>query len=264
MKKGIISEMIVQIYKLPSIFSEVVDEVLYGMSIEIIDEVNEKWCFINTKYNFKGYVKKELIQFSNEIIENWSTLVNINVYSNFANVLNVPSPNGLCLKTLVKGSVLCSVDKRHKNGYVNVMLVNGQKGYIKKNFVNINTSKGISEDIIFTAKQYLGTQYKQGGKTPIGIDSAGLVSMSYLINGSIIDRNIVITEEFCPNVIEMDIMNPGDILCFDKSFGIYIGNGDYVHINSEMDCVAINSLIKGRKNYNQKMRKKFLYVYTVL
>ena len=52
------------------------------------------------------------------------------------------------------------------------------------------------ERIKESALEYMGTQYRWGGKSSQGIDCSGLTFMSYLNSGLLIYRDASIREEF--------------------------------------------------------------------
>ena len=71
---------------------------------------------------------------------------------------------------------------------------------------------------------YLGAQYRWGGKTPLGIDCSGLVSMAYLLSGVIIYRDAAIKPGFALHEISFEQQSRA-ICCFPRPRGDVSGRG---------------------------------------
>ncbi len=143
-----------------------------------------------------------------------------------------------------------------KNGYVSVRLYDGRTGYIKKsclepyaepldeNEISKLDEDAFREKLVQTAKYYLGTQYRWGGKTPLGIDCSGLTSMAYMLNGVYIYRDAKLVPGFAVHEIPYECMEKGDLLYFPGHIAMYIGDGGYIHSTARAgsDGVVVNSL----------------------
>ena len=71
-------------------------------------------------------------------------------------------------------------------------------------------------------RSYLGAQYRWGGKTPLGIDCSGIVSMAYLLNGVTIYRAAAIKSGFALHEISLEAAKPGDLLFFPGHVAMYL------------------------------------------
>ena len=98
------------------------------------------------------------------------------------------------------------------------------------------------------ALQYVGYNYLYGGKDPeTGFDCSGLVYYTYGCFGYQLDRTAAAQAQNGEHV-ELDALEPGDILCFYNGgswighVGIYIGDGEYVHAQNEATGVIISAV----------------------
>lgn len=98
------------------------------------------------------------------------------------------------------------------------------------------------------ALQYVGYNYLYGGKAPeTGFDCSGLVYYTYGCFGYQLDRTAAAQAQNGEHV-ELDALEPGDILCFYNGgswighVGIYIGDGEYVHAQNEATGVIISAV----------------------
>ena len=104
------------------------------------------------------------------------------------------------------------------------------------------------EDIVSLAMQYLGAKYKYGGKDPeTGFDCSGLVYYCYGYYGIALNRTADAQAKNGAHV-ELDSLEPGDILCFYNGgswighVGIYIGGGSYIHAEGSATGVVLSDL----------------------
>jgi hypothetical protein len=231
--------------------STVVDEVLYGSLVTILEEINQDICYIETFYRYRGYVRSTDLLKDVCLVNEWIKIPKNIVNSSYVDILTIPRVQGLCKISLTKGAIIHAVTPANSNGWVLVGLCDGSTGYMKEKFINDyvdcwsrDNEEAFRAAVIKTALSYMGTQYRWGGKTPLGVDCSGLCFMSYLLNGVIIYRDADIVEGFPVHRITRDKMKPGDLLYFPNHMALYIGNDHYVHSTGRngSDGVVINSL----------------------
>ena len=147
--------------------------------------------------------------------------------------------------------------------WVKVSTATGAVGYVHSNYINCTSTKGAptsnygkGEQMMATAKQYLGCPYVWAGNGPSYFDCSGFVNYIYRSYGYSLYR--VAQDIYSYDGVHVDKANlqPGDIVCFGYSpwsithVGMYIGNGQFIHASSGSGCVVITDL---SSNYYTRM-----------
>ena len=232
--RGIFNRMYVNIYGK----SGIVDEGLYGQRFEVIEGcagATGACLKVRTDYGYEGCVKG-----CDVIMDDCAAPYHeaagqgecnlVQVVKAVADIMSEPAAASVRLMSVTRGAIImcCAATEEpdsqallctgEKNGYVCVRLYDGRTGYIKRSYIEeyvkpIGADKlseltevektVLRERLVNTAMSYLGTQYRWGGKTPLGIDCSGLTSMSYMLNGVYIYR---------PPVFRGDFLRPSRVL----------------------------------------------------
>ena len=263
MKYAIVNKAVGVLKSEPKEASESADEVLFGMNVEILKKLNKNWFYIRTHYDYEGYINGENLIFNDELSKKWEKDKNIVVINSFADVLNKPEASGFEIASVTRGANLISCDEISENErFLKVKLPSGEKGWIRKSFTsNLKTDYEIKDEEILrenlskSALSYIGTQYRWGGKSPLGIDCSGLCSMAYMLNGIIIYRDADIKKGFPVKEILFTNIKKGDLIFFPGHVAMYLGDGNYVHSATSNDVVMVNSFNESAGNYNEHLGK---------
>ena len=114
----------------------------------------------------------------------------------------------------------------------------------------INTRNTSPDEIIKTAKQYLGVPHCMGGTTMKCIDCSGLLVAVFGKHGIQLPHNSEEQARFGKIMTRRDELKKGDLVFFIRSYkthyfithsGIYIGNNEFIHTSSTVG-VTITSL----------------------
>lgn len=270
--------------------SAIADEGLYGFPLLVLEESGDFYK-IRTHYSYEAYVLK-----SDVICKKGVTQQRV-VTGRYVDVLNIPKVQGVSLMSLVQGS-LTEVTDEVTNGYRRVVLLDGREGYVPDKYLaekrfatdtfdasgtlgdegqwkawlkeHLNqyyegSEEAFREAVTETAKGYAGTQYRWGGKSPLGIDCSGLTSISYMLNGVLTYRDARVVEGYPVKEIPRDQMKKGDLLYFKGHIAMYLGDGMYIHSTARAGSngVDFNSFCPNDERYRKDLDEGLLKVGTI-
>lgn len=282
MYTGIITVPKATLYESPT-KETVSDELLSGWLVTVEQECG-KFLRIVTDYNYPGWLKRGMIrQVSPDfLMHQKQTSQTTLLCKKTTDILKSPKVQAPVLSTLFMGSrvMLCGGTSE---GWHKIKTASGICGYVpaiallppaclKSYFSNPPLNDflrknewAIRSDVLNYAMSFLGTQYRWGGKTAMGIDCSGLTFMSYYMCGIIIYRDAKIKEGFPVHEIPFSQIKPADLLYFPGHVALYLGNEKYIHCTGNLKsfgCV-INSLCPEDKDYRADLAESLLAVGSV-
>lgn len=217
MSFGICSLSIVPCRKEPASTSEMVTQLLFGETYEVVED-REDWLSIVTSYDrypcwisakqhtplsaagFKDYEGSRL---SSELIQ---VISNQDTHSVFP---------------LTIGAVLPGIKDQ-------VCRVGGHHFVFEGQVTNTDAQKQV-KDLIDTAYLFLNAPYLWGGRSPFGIDCSGFVQLVYKLNGYKLPRDASQQVEFGSPLSFVEEAEPGDLAFFDNDLG------NIVHVGIVLD-----------------------------
>ncbi|SCG82287.1 NLP/P60 protein [Proteiniborus sp. DW1] len=264
MKLAIVTSTIAPLMLEPKFNTEKIDEALCGMTLEILEELSNGWYYCITGYRYKGYVHDSCISIDTEKTCKWKEEAKNIINHRYVDVLAKPKYQSHIIHNLVKGSRIKLTDET-SDVWSKIILPDGRKGWIKSVYISqyLNSFKNIPEEelrnnLVNTALDYMGTQYRWGGKSHLGIDCSGLCSIAYLINGATIYRDAQIKEGYDMREISREELNKGDLIFFPGHVAMYIGGDKYIHSSSKNSGVRINSLNPKHIDYWGELAKTII------
>ena len=238
---------------------EAADESIFGRLVTILREEKDNWYYVETDYRYRGYIHGDYLLIDSQLAKKWDEEADHIITWGIVDVMKEPRYQSYSIKLLTRGAVIKLTGKEEKD-WVEVAFPNQEKGWVRKEFIGERIRPGSEIDealfrqrVVETALSYLGTQYRWGGKTPLGIDCSGLASVSYLINGIVIFRDSQIKEEFNMKRISMDEIKKADLLYWPGHVAIYIGGGRYIHSTGASGGVVLNSLNPDHDDYREDL-----------
>lgn len=209
-----VAETIVPVRKEPSHRSEMVNELLYGEDLAILESAGGWLSITCLDYNYSGYIpditKLEEVQVQSSASFRF-------VYTASSMII---SREGIRLD-LPRGS--------------RVREEQTEKGCFE-------TPDKISSptEVIKTARFYLGNPYRWGGRSPFGIDCSGFTQMVFMLNGLILPRDAHQQVLLGDEVAFVSEAQPGDLAFFQNEngdvthTGILLSNSEIIHASGRV------------------------------
>ncbi len=270
--KAIVNTAVCSLFGAPTRESTLEDEALYGMVVEVLEEVQPGWVRVRTHYRYEGIASADELLISDEAAKEWESLPKKVVRNkNFLDVLSQPKVQGFHMAHVPRGGLLSPVGEAEE-GFQKVRLADGRTGYVMTGILAQHHTQPLAEDedtmrraLVDAAMLYRGTHYRWGGKSPAGIDCSGLVSMAYMLCGVIIHRDANLAEGFAMKEISPDALRPGDAIFFPGHVAMYLGDGRYCHATARAgdDGFAINSLDPDAPDYRADLKEKITQVGSI-
>ena len=121
--------------------------------------------------------------------------------------------------------------------------VGGQSTGIAPSADALNPGSTVADQIITTAKRYIGVPYVWGGSTPGGFDCSGFTQYVFKQHGISIPRTT--TEQYkIGQYVSKSKLKPGDLVFLQNTYregishvGIYVGDGKIIHASSSKGVV---------------------------
>jgi len=250
------------LYAAPDYESGLETQSLMGTVVEVLEE-DRYWRKVSTPDPYVAWTNDLMLAYMTEeekdayiAAPKWICIVE-NTY-----VYDSPDQRAGRISDLTMGCLVRKTDNM-RHGKVEVLLPSGVHGWVRRSEVEDFTlwarSRTLSGDnLVATAKKFLGVPYLWGGISSKGFDCSGLVKFSFMMNGVLLKRNASQQVQTGVEVpFDFGQMQPGDLLFFGRAatdtapmkvthVGMYIGDGRMIH--SSM-LVRINSLREEDADY---------------
>ena len=192
----------------PNHRSEASSELLFGESIQVLEQ-DGKWCKISSKHdNYEGFVKTAACDFSAPATTHW-----VSTQATYA--FEKPDIKSTICQRVLFGSKLALAEISGNSKFFK--LNNG--GYIwAAHVLKKNTALTMSM-IEIAQNNYLYAPYRWGGRSTDGCDCSGLVQMIAMAQGVNLPRDTVDQEPALPDV-EYDNRMAEDLVYWPGHVGI--------------------------------------------
>lgn len=254
--------------------AESATQVLMGTPLQVLEKKGG-WTRAITPEGYISWVTSGSITYmTKEEFDAYQAKDKVVVTTKYTTIYEGMSDKSQMVSDAVWGNIL--IDLGSAGAYWRkVEISDGRVGYLPQRDVTnfekwLDSRNPTAENIIATAKQFIGVPYMWGGTSIKAVDCSGFTKSTYFLNGVVLARD---ASQQCLTGDDVDIakyvdggehtrealanLKKGDLIFFGTKatpekkerithVGIYIEDGIFIHSATK---VRINSLIPGDENY---------------
>jgi len=231
---------IINLYKKPSINSEIVTQMIYGDSFSI-SQKNKKWLKIKIKEdNYKGYIQNK----------NYSEYLKPSHKINKLNVRIYKFPNKtIKINELSFGSKIKVIDKKNQ-------FYKFAKGWINKKDTNIISFK--EKNYFNKINTFKNIKYKWGGKSFKGIDCSALIQVCLNFNNTYCPRDAKDQFKYFKKNIRLERIKKNDIIFWKNHVAVALNSKKLIHAYGPMKKTVIMEIDRTIKRIDKTASLKVI------
>jgi len=271
---GVVNISVANIRTKPEHSAEMATQALLGTIVKVYKKTDDGWYLIQTPDNYISWVDGEAIQLlSKDEADSWKVAEKIIYTINYGTAYENFNENPeAAVSDLVFGDILKLISSTEKSYLIE--FPDGRKAVVNKNeaelFSNwLKNRTCTADNIISTAKKFIGIPYLWGGTSAKGLDCSGFTKTVCFANGILLPRDAsqqVFVGETIDTEKDFAMLLPGDLLFFgfagDQNkkerithVAIYLGENDFIHASGR---VRINSFEKSKNNFSKHRLTTFI------
>jgi len=230
---------VINLYKKPSIKSEIVTQMIYGESFSV-SKKSKNWLKIKIKEdNYKGYIKNK--KYSNFLKPTHK------VYTLKAKIFKFP--NKIKKNEITFGSKISVVD-------TNSSFLKFANGWIKKDDVKpISYSE---KDPFRKIISFKNIRYRWGGKSFKGIDCSALIQVFLNFNNKFCPRDTKDQFKYFKKNIKLKNIKKNDIIYWKGHVAVALSRKKLIHAYGPMKKTVIMNINKTIKKIEQTAKLKVI------
>ncbi len=275
---GIVDLSVANLRTKPENQAEMASQALLGTPVKVLKR-KRGWYLVQTPDKYISWTEDDGIYRVNlDTLAEWNSSDKIIYTKDFGFSYSMPDQNSQRVSDIVIGDILKYLGD--ENGFCKVTYPDGRTAYIKadecKDFEKwLSERNPTTDNIIKTAKTFMGIPYLWGGTSAKGMDCSGFTKTVFFLNGIVLPRDAsqqVNIGEPVDTKDKLDDLIPGDLLFFGikgdadtkqkiTHVAIYLGDGDFINAAGR---IRIDSFSKDKPNYSAYRDDSFVCAKRVL
>ena len=252
---GLINNSVANLRTKPRHSAEMATQALLGTPVRVFKKQGQ-WYLIQTPNRYIAWVDSAaLVTIDKRQLAVYKSLKKVVFKSVCGFSYAKPDDHSQTVSDLVMGCLL-PVTAR-KNGFYKVQYPDGRGAWVKQDEV-MDFSAWLNQEtdgqqLVETAKKFLGFPYLWGGTSSKAVDCSGFTSTVYSMNGLLLQRDASQQTRYGHEITTLynsDRLLPGDLLFFGRPanktraervthVAMYVGGGKFIHASGK---VRINSM----------------------
>ncbi|NJD21488.1 MAG: NlpC/P60 family protein [Melioribacter sp.] len=275
---GVVNISVESIRSNPNDRAELATQALLGTPIKIFKKAPE-YYLVQTPDNYIAWISESgIVRMTKSRFYDWMKSEKIIFTKEFGFSFSQPDILSQRVSDLVAGDLLSVIGE--DNNFLKVRYPDNRIAYVEKSNCELFNSwlekrNPAGEDIVSTAKLFMGIPYLWGGTSIKGMDCSGFTKTVYFLNGIVLSRDAsqqVNTGTLVDTKNGFENLHPGDLLFFGSHatdttkervthVGIYIGDLRFIH---DSGMVKINSLDKNAADFSEFRLTHFIRAKRIL
>lgn len=253
----------------PDYAAEMGDQSLMGTVVEVKGQ-DSYWIKITSPEPYTAWVNElGLVQMDEAEKDAYIAAPKYIFTADYGHIYSAPSIKSDPVSDIVAGNLVRkAVNEKgkivSKGGFVKVLTASGKTGYVLRGQVEdfsewVASCNPTADNLIATAKRFIGVPYMWGGTSIKGVDCSGLMRSVFFLNGVLLPRNASQMAKVGDDV-PLDQLQPGDLLFWGRAatadkpekvthVGMYIGNNKFIQSSQ---LVRINDLDRSKPDGYQR------------
>ena len=267
--KAVVEFSVATLHRSADYESPVESQCLMGSSL-VVSEANSYWRKVSAmEPPYQGWTEElSLVEMDDTQYNAWLSAPKYICTAVITHIYESPLASSQYVSDITMGGVLKKVldgngKAVRKGRWLQVALPSGRTGWMRRNELQdyaewLAGRSATAQNVIGTAKKFLGSPYMWGGNSTKGVDCSGLTWMAFHMNGIDLPRD---TSQQVKEgrEISMDDIVPGDLIFFGtpasensrertSHVAIYLGDNRILHSSQ---VVRISSLDPDSPEYYQ-------------
>ena len=257
--------------------SEIVTQVLLGTPIRVLKREND-WYLVQTPNKYIAWVDYQaLVRIDEKELANYKLSEKIIYNLQYGFSYSEPDDKSQVVTDLVLGCIL-PVSSANAEFY-QVQYPDKRIAWVKKDEVldaaEVFNKTIVEEELVKTAKRFLGIPYLWGGTSSKAIDCSGFTSTVYFMSGTLLQRDASQQTKYGEEITstyDYLNLNPGDLLFYGRKasdslpervthVAMYIGDTEFIHASGK---VRINSIDSTRNNFIPEYVPRFVRTVRII
>ena len=244
------------IYRSPSFLAELDSQAVLWEEVKVLEE-QQDFVKIICEDGYEGWINNKQLADGNGA----DALSKKMVTQSYVPVTEHPDSSSQIIRDTGAGGYVVALDE--KDGWWQILLPDGQKGWIQKKVCD-SVPALTREHLINRARAFLGVPYYWAGKTPKGLDCSGFTQLVHKLFGINMRRDASMQfEDAAPVSDDPQQSRAGDLVFFAENgseithVGFCLGQGKILHARG---MVRVNSLHKGAPDFDAQLLSDFVEI----